>query len=1046
MPKYQSQTPNRRPANKRLGLLLACAGLFILFLLFAPWEPQQRALNVDENGNATSIHEGLRITEIMSDNSSAYPDESGNFPDWVELCNETAHEISLKNITLSNRPDKAKFIFPDHILAPGERVTVFCDNKNQNELGKPYHAKFKLSSIQCSVYMFDSAGFVLDSVQNVPTMNANEVYSKQEDGSFIKNDLYSPGQPNTKEGHEAYLKSYAVPSNSLVINEICPSPRSGLRDEFGELSDWVEIKNIGDATIDLSNIALSDNPDRPLKWFFPAGAILPPQGKYLVFCSGKGSSPKDGVEAVQQSASQYPHTNFSLSAEGETLTLSTKQGQLIDRVSFSLVPKDCSYGRSPDKNTWQIFTQPTPGAENDKSGMNQADRYLRALNTSGVYLSELMSSNSKTTILANQAMTDWVELYNASKEPRDLSGWGLSDNVNWPRKWRFPQGSIIYPGEYKVLFLDKSPTPGTNASALHVSFALARAGGETMTLSNAQGQVLDRIVLPEIPSDISYGRTIGEDGFFYYDTPTPAAPNTKGFEGFAPAPILSKQGGLYNENLSISLEADSNASIRYTTDGSIPTLDKGQEYTGPVLINNTTVLRARAFIPGLQPSSTVTATYVLKTFYTLPVVCLTTDPVELWDPEKGIYAAGAGVDLKSYTKIPFKNPEPVYRKYGKIARPGYAEMFLQDQTSPVFSQGAAFGLIGQYSLDMPQKSFKVISKAALGKKYFNAKLFEDRPFDTYKSFVLRVSGNDCVWTRMADGVQSRLVDRVGTSVIHQAWKPVVVYLNGQYWGQYNMRERVSRYFVAQHEGLPLDQADNMTILEANGASYWGSNAEYKQFIAKVKTLSPGTSPEDLQYILDRVDVDNYFDYMIFESFFANTDTGNIRYYKIPGGKWKWILYDLDYGLFNSSTNGIKVILNPKGTGVNHAIQNILIRKILENAEMQDKFLRRYGEIFRKLTTKVMLEQIDICHKILEPEMMMHYERWASLNLKSISSEQPLTVDGCLRYWNNRVDRLRNVVKKRPTICYDQIKEWFKLSDAQMNDYFGPRPEIPADAK
>ncbi|HPY94827.1 MAG TPA: CotH kinase family protein, partial [Clostridia bacterium] len=405
---------------------------------------------------------------------------------------------------------------------------------------------------------------------------------------------------------------------------------------------------------------------------------------------------------------------------------------------------------------------------------------------------------------------------------------------------------------------------------------------------------------------------------------------------------------------------------------------------------------------------------------------------------------GEGVDILQYKKITFDNPLPTYRKVGKLHRPGYAEMFDSETGQAAFSQGVTFGLIGQYSLDMPQKSFKVQARAKFGEKYFNAALFDDRPFDVYKSFVLRVSGNDAVWTRMADGVQSRLVDRLDTNVLHQAWNPVVVYLNGQYWGHYNMRERVSRYFVAQHEGMPIEEADNMTILEANGKPYWGSNAEYNEMIKTAKTLSPGQNPEDLKYLTDRIDVDNYFDYMILEAFFANSDTGNIRYYKLPGGKWRWILFDLDYGLFNSNFNGIKNILDPKGTGVNRAIDNTLIKKLMENADMQDKFLRRFGEIFRQLTTEVMLAQIDECYNILRPEMMMHFNRWASYNLKSIDVDQPQTVDGTMRYWNVRVDRMKNVVKKRPTICWDQVKDWFKLSDAQMTDYFGPRPVMPPD--
>ena len=367
----------------------------------------------------------------------------------------------------------------------------------------------------------------------------------------------------------------------------------------------------------------------------------------------------------------------------------------------------------------------------------------------------------------------------------------------------------------------------------------------------------------------------------------------------------------------------------------------------------------------------------------------------------------------------------------------------------VFSQGVEFGIIGQYSLDMPQKSIKVIAKARYGSKYINGALFPDREFTQYRAFVLRNSGNDCVWTRMVDGVQSRLIDQLDTTVIHQAWRPVIVYINGQYWGHYNLRERVSEYFVAQHEGLDMSKAKTIDVLESNGTKSSqvnnGSNAEWKEFISTVKTLSPGTNAADLQYILDRVDVDNYFDYVIFESFFANTDTGNIRFYKVPGRKWRWLLYDMDYGLFNYGSNGIGNYLNPKGHGANNDIDNSLILKLLENSEMKDKFLTRFGEVFRFFTTERMLAQIDECYRILEPEMEMHFDRWAAENLKNISFDQPKTKDGCIRWWNQRVTRLRNIVRKRPAYCWRQVAEWFGMTDAQMTYYFGPIPIISEEA-
>lgn len=234
---------------------------------------------------------------------------------------------------------------------------------------------------------------------------------------------------------------------------------------------------------------------------------------------------------------------------------------------------------------------------------------------------------------------------------------------------------------------------------------------------------------------------------------------------------------------------------------------------------------------------------------------------------------------------------------------------------------------------MPQKTFKVRAKAKYGAKYFDAKLFDNLDFVQYRSFVLRNSGNDCVWTRMNDAFQSVLIDRFNevsenpTDVIHQAWRPVVVYLNGVYWGHYNMRERVDRYFVAQHEGLSLEEADNMDILEASGKVHYGSNKEYNALIKKVKTLSPGKNEEDLQYILDNIDVDNYFDYMALEMFFGNSDPGNIRFYKLKqeGAKWKWIFYDADYGLFRSGFDSATSYLKEKGAGQQN-INNTLIVK------------------------------------------------------------------------------------------------------------------------
>ena len=288
-----SQRPGRKTVRRaqrresRLGLLVVCAAIIALIVLVSPLELTQKALNVAADGSLTSGFPGLRITEIMADNSSAFPDENGNFPDWMELTNLSETPYNLNGLALSNRPDRARFIFPDITLQPDERLVVFCDNTNQNEAGKPLHAKFKISSITASIYLFDNTGYVIDKVEDTPTLNANEVYALMEDGSFRKSDMYTQGYTNDTAGFNAFMSHDLIASGLLVINEVCPAPRSGLRDEDGELSDWIELRSNSDEVIDLGIFALSDNEQRPVKWVFPEGAAIAPRGYYVIFASGK---------------------------------------------------------------------------------------------------------------------------------------------------------------------------------------------------------------------------------------------------------------------------------------------------------------------------------------------------------------------------------------------------------------------------------------------------------------------------------------------------------------------------------------------------------------------------------------------------------------------------------------------------------------------------------------------------------------------------------------------------------------------------------------
>lgn len=1032
-PKQASRAPKKK--RSVVPALLACAAALALLVILLPKEPLKQAtttVGASDGQVAAALpagaYEGLRISEIMSANSAAVPDENGEYPDWVEVWNVSDQPINLEGVGLSDRGDSIRFIFPAVTLAADGRVIVFCSGTNNQDISKPLHAKFKLSSVGETVYLFDPSAYLLDSV-TAPILNSDETYALNDRGEFEVSSLYTPGYPNTQEGHAAYIRSTTVTEGALILNELMADARTGLMDEDGDLADWLELYNTTDQPISLDHYALSNNAAKPLKWRFPQGAVVPAKGYYLVFCSGKDRD---------LGPTSIAHANFKISAEKDTLVLSDSRGRTVDRVSFDNLAADHTWGRN-EAGQWQAFAIGTPGFANNDQGAALAEQLIRSLNPTGVIISEVMASNRNTTLGESIKPCDWVELYNTSGETVYLENYGLSDNIDRARKWQFPAGTAIGPGQYLLVYLD-GDTAKSKSGELHASFKALRAGGEIICFADPTGRVLDKMELPLTPTDISYGRTLGLNGFFYYDAPTPGQANGTGFYGFAQAPGFSLAGGLYEGEQRLTLTVPEGTSVYYTLDGSVPT-PASARYEGETLVlNRTAVIRARAFQDFLQPSQTITASYFINTYHSLPIVSIATEPNNLWNAETGMMVDGPNAIMEA-GRQPFKNT--IYREYGKTEREGHIEYYLLDGTQ-VLSQGMGFRLSGDFSLDNAQKSMKIKARSAYGAKYFNASLFDDRPYTQYKAFILRNSGNDAVFTRLVDGLQTRLVSELDTTVIFQAWNPVVVYINGVYWGHYNMREAKDQEFIAQHEGLDIERADEITVLQGNMRAIHGSSKEYKEMIAKIKTLFPGKSAEDLKYITDRVDVENYFDYVAIEMFFGNSDIGNMRMYKLPGegSKWKWQLFDLDWGLNKSSFNSPWSYMKEKGMG-EKGIDNTILRKLMENDEMKALFLTRLGIIYQTFTTEHMQAKLDELAAIIEPEMTMHFNRWSEFEGGRVISEVPATAEAGLRYWKNRVNRLRSeTLAYRPYRLWGYIQDEFKLSDAQMAQYFGPRPEKP----
>ena len=219
---------------------------------------------------------------------------------------------------------------------------------------------------------------------------------------------------------------------------------------------------------------------------------------------------------------------------------------------------------------------------------------------------------------------------------------------------------------------------------------------------------MDRIPLSLIPTDHSYGRTLGLSGFYYYDVPTPGAENGTGTMAMPKTPRCLP-GGEYKGEIEVTINVPRAPWSITPWIPPFPRRKTGIRYEGETFtFNKVTVLRARAFDPSgtLQPSETATATYLMNLYHAFPIVSLVTDPDELWNEEDGMLAIG-GELYKEPGKLPFKlttGEYPLYRTVGKEARPGHVE-FYDKEGNTLIDQDCEFGLQGQYSLDMPQKTF-----------------------------------------------------------------------------------------------------------------------------------------------------------------------------------------------------------------------------------------------------------------------------------------------------------------------------------------------------
>lgn len=905
----------------------------------------------------------LKISEVLTQNASSLPDEQGNFSDVVELYNSGSAPIYLGEYWLSDDPQfRFRYRLPAIELNAGDYVTLYCDGENYVGQNGEIHANFALSRGETLCLTGKDGSY---NTLPVSFPGENISWALNSEGEYAASPV-SLGYANDAVGIATFSESRMAENPALVVRELLLSASDV--PYRGEFIDVVEIYNRSDAPVDTAGWYLSDGGD-PYCYPLPQQILAP--GECMVIPCGRAQ------------------TGFSLSTK-EVLCLMAPGGKWASRVACSNVAQ----GQSVQLiDTGLYTTGPVSlGFENTDAGVKLFQQQF-LLGT--LRISEMMSTNASYLKGSYGKTCDWIELYNASGQSINLKDYAISTDAGDLQECPLPDKTLA-PGAYCVLLMSEKDIYLSGYTRLPANLS---ANGEAVYLSQ-NGTVVDYAILPAMATDISYGRENGNGAFSCLSVPTPGSGNGSAV-ALSAVPEASAPQGAYDAALDITLSGS--GAVYYTTDCTAPTAESTR-YTGPIHLDRTAVIRAVCIEPGKMPSEILTLTYVIGEGHSLPVVSLVTEPDNLWDYNTGIYVEGPNASATS--------PHWGANYWQNWEKEATISLFELDGTG--FSEPCGISIFGAYSRAQATKAFDVKFRDFYGTGSLDYSLFGDKGISSYESFILRCSGQDAMVARMRDVLLTSLVADQ-TTVAVQKYRPVVLYLNGEFWGVYYIREKTNEHFVAgNYNADPKD----VSITEFNG------NTEYKKMVEYAHTHDL-SQQEHYDYICSQMDVDNYIDFMIAQMYIANIDIDNIKFFKTTDLKWTWLFYDTDLSFSSSDYDTVKDYTHPSGTGGGRALSTKLINALLKNPEFKEKFISRFAWQMNNIwSVENVTARVDELEALIAEDMKRDCQKWG----RSYSG------------WQGSVDYLRKFPASRNKKLPAFVQSYFGLTDQQMIDYGFPVQE------
>ena len=611
-----------------------------------------------------------------------------------------------------------------------------------------------------------------------------------------------------------------------------------------------------------------------------------------------------------------------------------------------------------------------------------------------VRINELMTGASP---YYNSQGYDWAELYNAGAKAANLKGWRLV--LNDEKEYTFSSGSIGKGKYLRIFCTDEKVTKNKNTG-----YPLPAKKG-TLCLYNAKGELVSRVSWKKQPGNISLGLA-GTSGTEYLllESATPGEKNvTEGYSARAAEPVIQPAGGSCAEPVEVTITAPAGARIRYTTDGSVPGR-KSDVYTGPFTVSENTVIRAVAEEDGKLLSACSAASYLFGIPEGVRLVSVLSDPDHLYSTASGILVAGSG-SVKNYMR--------------DWECPANVEYFDQEGNC-LINQACGMKVSGAISRNHSQKALALYARKPYGEDTFQFNPFPHRDYAEVKCFVLRAGGSEGTvdGLRFRDALLCDLAQE--TSCLASDGVPVLVYLNGKMYGHCNLREKTNKHFIGALENVPEDQLDAIDILTQDGSVTRGSNRDYKSLSTYCKNHDLN-KPENLQYVLDRLDTDTLFDCLSYAFITGNADMHNMKFYRVPGGKWKWMIYDLDTALRGMNAQPAVDASRGLKTKPETRWDPVPFAALMKVPEMRAEFFTRMGNILKNTFTEEKLNAaFDKWHDDMAPIMAVHSTRWTSMSVER---------------WEQNIRTKRGIALDRRAYVIDVMKKYFKLTDGEEALYF-----------